>query len=274
MPGGGRITGRITDAASGAPITGARVTLTMVVDVPGGTFGRRPRTSAADANGDFTFDRLEPAQYILNVEKTSFASYPDGLGDGPPQRLTIDADHEELQLPIALKKGAVIVGRILSAPGAPEADIGVSALRRTDKFGPLGFVQNGGAQTNDLGEFRIAGLAAGDYIIVASVRRHGPFDAIPAAAATTFAPTYFPGTLDQNTARVITLEPGQAVTNVEFIIATVDAFHISGIAVDKAGRPSPRAMVAIIADERTAMALAQGEVRRLGCSRGCLCIGS
>jgi hypothetical protein len=250
MPDGGRVTGQITDAASGAPITGARVTLTMVVEVPGGTFGRRPKLSATDANGAFTFDGLERAQYNLNVEKTGFASYPDVLGDGPPQRLTVDASHEDFQLQIALKKGAVIAGRILSAVGEPEAGIGVSALRRTDKFGPLGFVQNGGAQTNDLGEFRIAGLAAGDYVIVASVQRRGPFDAIRTGAATTFAPTYFPGTLDQNMARVITLTPGQAVTNVEFTIATVAAFRISGVAVDRAGRPSPRAMVAIIGDQR------------------------
>ena len=68
----------------------------------------------------------------------------------------------------------------------------MSALRRTDKVGPLGFVPNGNAQTNDLGEFRIAGLAAGDYMIVASVRRRGPFDAILTGAATTFAPTVLP----------------------------------------------------------------------------------
>ena len=112
---GGRITGQVTDAASGMPITGARVTLTMVVDVPGGTFGRWPRQSATDANGAFAFDGLEPAQYILNIEKTGFASYPDVLGDGPPERLTIDTSHEDPQLRIALKKGAVIAGRVLNA---------------------------------------------------------------------------------------------------------------------------------------------------------------
>ena len=88
--GGWRITGRVADAVSGAPISGARVTLTMVVDVPGGTFGRRPRQSITDADGAFAFDGLELAQYILDIEKTGFASYPDVLGDGPPERLTVD----------------------------------------------------------------------------------------------------------------------------------------------------------------------------------------
>jgi hypothetical protein len=251
----GRVTGRVTDAASGAPIGGARVTLTMVVDVPGGTFGRLPRRSVTDANGAFAFDTLEPGPYILNVDKTGFAPYPDVLGDGPPERLTVDADHEDLRDRIALKKGAVITGRILNAAGEPQADLGVSALRRTDKVGPLGFAQNGNARTNDLGEFRMAGLAAGDYIVVASVQRGGPFEAVQ-TGTTTFAPTYFPGTVDQIGARVMTLAPGQTATGVDFAIVTVAAFCVSGIAVDQTGRPSPGAMVMLIPDLRKSASFA------------------
>jgi protocatechuate 3,4-dioxygenase beta subunit len=247
---GGRITGQVTDALSGTPIAGARVTLLMVVDVPGGTFGRRPRQSITDANGAFAFDGVEPAQYTVSVEKTGFASYPDVFGDGPPERLTVNANHVDPQLQIALKKGAVIVGRILNAAGEPEAHLQVSALKRTDKIGPIGFAQVGNAQTNDLGEFRIAGLPSGDYRIVAAAQRHGSFDAIETGAMT-LAPTFFPGTLDQNAASIVTLVPGQAVTGMEFTIVTVAAFRVSGVVVDQAGRPSPDAMVTLIPDIRT-----------------------
>jgi carboxypeptidase family protein len=250
LPTGGRITGSVTDAISGAPISGGRVTLTMVVDVPGGTFGRRPRQSVTDANGVFAFDGVEPAQYILNVEKTGFAPYPDVFGDGPSDRFTVDSDHKDLQLRIALKKGAVIAGRILNAAGEPEANLQVSALKRTDKAGPLGFAQVGNVPTNDLGEFRIAGLPSGDYRIVATGQRHGPFDTIQ-TGATTLAPTFFPGTLDQNAASTVTLVSGQAVSGIEFPIATVAAFRVSGVVVDQSGRPSPNAMVTLIPNIRT-----------------------
>ncbi len=83
----------------------------------GRNVGRRPRQSITDTNGVFAFDGIEPAQYILNVEKTGFAPYPDVFGDGPPARLTVDSDHKDLQLRIALKKGAVIAGRIVNAAG-------------------------------------------------------------------------------------------------------------------------------------------------------------
>jgi hypothetical protein len=248
---GGRITGQVIDAASGAPIAGARVTVMMAVDVPGGTFGRRPRQFTTDTSGAFAFGGLEPGQYTLSVDKTGFASYPDVLGDGPPERLTVDDDHPDQQLRISLKKGAVITGRVLDGSGEPQAELSVTTLRRTDKVGPLRFVPNGSGQTNDIGEFRIAGLAAGDYIIEASVRHRGPFEAVQVGGtATTIATTYFPGTIDQSAARVMTLTAGQSVTGLEFAVITVRACHVSGTAVDQSGRPSPHALITLFPDMR------------------------
>jgi len=71
------------------------------------------------------------------------------------------------------------------------------------------------------------------------------------ARATTLAPTFFPGTRDQNAATIMTLVPGQAVTGIEFSIATVAAFRVSGVVVDQSGRPSPSAMVTLIPNIRT-----------------------
>ena len=250
MTSGGYITGSVTDALSGAPISAARVSLMIVVDVSGGTFGHRPRQLMTDATGLFAFDGLEPAQYMLSVEKTGFASYPDVFGDGPPERLTLDGTHQIQPLRITLKKGAVIAGRILNAAGEAEANLQVSALKRTDKAGPIGFAQVGHAPTNDLGEFRVAGLPSGEYRIVASAQRHGLFETIQ-TGPTTMAPTFFPGTLDERAAGIVTLVPGQAVTGIEFTMATVAAFRVSGTVVDQSGRPSPHAMVTLIPNIRT-----------------------
>jgi hypothetical protein len=77
---GGRITGRVTDAISGAPISGARVTLTMVVDVPGGTFGRRPRQSITDASGAFAVHGIEPAQRLAERRRGCSVAPGGALG--------------------------------------------------------------------------------------------------------------------------------------------------------------------------------------------------
>jgi hypothetical protein len=251
---GSRISGHVTEAASGAPISGARVTLMMVVDGPGGTFGRRPRQSTTDANGSFVFDGLESGQYDLRIEKAGFAAYPDVFGDAPIERLTVDASSKDPQLRIALHKGAVVAGRVVNSSGEPDADLQVSALRRTDKAGAVGFVEFvlvGSAQTNHLGEFRIASLPSGEYRIVAAAQRHGPFDAIRTGASSTLAPTFFPGTPDQNAARSVILAPGQTVAGIEFAMITVSAFRVSGVVVDRGGHPSPQAMVMLIPDVRS-----------------------
>jgi len=242
--------GQVTDARSGAPIRGARVTLTLIVETPQGTFGRRPRQALSGDDGAFSFDGLDDGQYTLNVEKPGFASYPDVFGDGAPERITIDAGRDAPSLAIALEKGAVIAGRILNADGEPEPEVGVAALRRTDKVGPIGFAQNGHAQTNDIGEFRIAGLPAGDYLVMASADRRGPFDAVQVGAGPTLVTTYFPGTRRRIDARILTVTPGQVVTAVEFAIEAVEAFRVSGVVLDRSGRPSPRAMVMLLRNMR------------------------
>ena len=66
------VRGRVTDAISGAPIGRARVTLTLVVDKPEGTFGHNPCQSLTAVDGAFAFDAVQPGQYIINVEKSGF----------------------------------------------------------------------------------------------------------------------------------------------------------------------------------------------------------
>jgi hypothetical protein len=248
----GHVAGNVTDAASGAPISGARVTLMAVVDLPdGASLGSAPLQSTTNATGAFTFDGVPPGQFIVNVEKTGFASYSDPIAEAMRDRVTVDGKTAVAPLNVQLHRGAVLTGRILNAAGEPEADLDVSALRHTDKADFPEFLPTGHAQTNDLGEFRIAGLAAGEYLVLASTRPHGPFDPIPAGSATALAPTYFPGTLDQGTARIISLASGQEATGLEFSVKSVAAFRVSGVAVDSAGRPSAHAVVTLMTDWRT-----------------------
>jgi hypothetical protein len=251
---GGRLAGAVSDAATGAPVVGARVTLDLVVDTPNGSLGRESRQTTTDDSGRFSFDPLPAGSYQVGVEKTGFAPYPEPSFDKMPDRVTLGAERASASLTIALHKAAVLAGRIVSKTGEPEAGLQVSALKRTGLGGVMTFVPAGGADTNDLGEYRIAALPAGDYLIVASPHHGDPFTTMPTvsstASSTTLAPTYFPGTTDQEGAQAVSLQAGQTATNLEFAIATVAAFRVSGVAVDKSGAPSPNAMVMLMPDLR------------------------
>jgi hypothetical protein len=120
-----------------------------------------------------------------------------------------------------------------------------------------------GAQTNDIGEFRLAGLAAGEYVIVAMPRGQSPFGGpgvSPASgnAKTTMTATFYPGTADQQAAQPIAVAAGADVGNISFAMQSAPAFRISGMVVDENGDPAAGAMVMLRGDGRSAMFLGPG----------------
>ena len=105
-------------------------------------------------------------------------------------------------------------------------------------------VPSPGTQTNDLGEFRISGLPAGEYFVAVSPRSMATFG--PAAsspvrdrktARTTLPTTYYPGTIDQGAAQPIAVAAGAEVGNIFLTLQAVPAYRVSGIVVDEEGKP-------------------------------------
>src|SRR5262249_14114144 len=111
-------------------------------------------------------------------------------------------------------------------------------------------------QTNDLGEFRIAGLAPGEYIISAMRPMASPFGsaAVASTARTTaLATTYYPGTTNQAAAQPIAVRAGDTVANIEFTMQSTPAFRVSGRVVDDSNQPVAGAMLMLIGDPRSGM---------------------
>jgi hypothetical protein len=107
-------------------------------------------------------------------------------------------------------------------------------------------------QTNDLGEFRIFGLPAGEYFVAASGGSNFGFatattSAGPAAAAVF---TYYPGTPDASAAQPVTVAAAQVATGIVFRILTAQTYQVSGIVVDEKGAPVAGAMVMLRGDPR------------------------
>ena len=164
------ITGRVIDGGTQAPIAGARVILLPApIARPAGPMVGPPAQAVTGDDGMYTFSGVPEGRYRVQVQKIGFAPPTDtpllqvGAGQalaGPDLRLT---------------KGGAISGRVLDARGEPMAEVMVTAVRK-----PTGGSGRGrGApalpagqpgQTNDIGEFRISGLPAGDYYVAASPR--------------------------------------------------------------------------------------------------------
>lgn len=252
-----RISGRVTAEGSSAPVAGARVIL-----IPSrprmGTF-TPPGEAITDEDGRFAFEGIVAGSYNVDVQKAGYVAFPDT--QGRPHTIDVAAGQTLANMEVHLQKGGIIAGRLLDAAGQPIPEVSVMAMRRVAIGGQDRYLPTSGSgpgQTNDIGEFRVAGLAPGDYIVAASPRGQSPFGArgMSAPAAATTAPrtvaitTYYPGTRDQATAQTIHVAAQQTVENIVFTVLSAPAYRVSGMVVDEAGAAVGGAVVSLMNDPR------------------------
>ena len=261
----GRLSGQVLAAGTNAPVAGARV---MVFPIgrqampPSGPIALPPQ-SMTDQNGRFVFNGVAAGQYRLDVQKTGFASSLDPTAR--PQTYTVAAGQALDTITIVLQRGAVISGKVIDQNGEPVTEARLVALRLINL--PNGAAaprlipaaMQGPQQTNDLGEYRVAGLAAGEYyvaVVPRSITFGGPSGPASGSGggAQTMTTTFYPGTADQAGALPISVTTGAEVSNIVFTLQTAPAFRVSGIVVYENGAPVARAMVMLMNDPRNGMA--------------------
>jgi carboxypeptidase family protein len=242
------VSGRIVDAESNKPIAGAHVMLIPVEQtLPTGAAG--PLQAVTDANGQFVFEAVGPGQYRIDAQMPGFVPF---AAASPTVDTT--AGQAIAGIELFLKRGGAITGRIVDAGGQPLPWITVSALKYAADS-PEGRVMPMTAQmaqTNDLGEFRLAGLAEGDYVVIAAPPPQRPFaqsQSTPAGVA--LSPTYYPGTTDRNAAQIVTVASAQTVSDLQFSLVSTPAYEVSGVVVDEAGSPVRAAMVTLMMDSHS-----------------------
>ena len=245
------VSGTVLEAGSNAPVAGAQVTLMSFALRPQPSRPPEPLVATTDQNGRYRFDALEPGRYRVSVQKAGFATM---LGPGLPEA-TLKAGERKTDLNVTIQRGAVIVGRVLDENGEPIANANVVAWRRPPV--PNGAVAparpelvpaGSASQTNDLGEFRLFGLAPGDVYVQATSRPDFGRSASP--RPTVPLATYFPGTADVVGAMPITLAAGQTSGDITIRMVSASAFQVSGVVTDEGGRPIENALVRLLL-ERT-----------------------
>jgi hypothetical protein len=236
-----QVVGRVIDADSQEPIAGVRVTIS-----PSRPPSRLPATptpmsfagAVTDGDGRFAVEVTPPGRHRVIAQKQGYAF-------DPTEAPMVDvAAGQAATVQIALRKGGVISGRVLDDRGEPVADIRVIALRRVEgRAAPMPAMGGPGMVTNDVGEFRIASLPAGEYVLMASAQPMLPFGGGAPTSRTTWAPTYYPGTTQASEALSVTVQHADTVSGFELRLVPAAAFVVSGIAVDPAGKPVPDAVV-------------------------------
>jgi hypothetical protein len=226
-----------------------------------------PPQTTTDQDGRYEFDRVAPGAYRIEVQKTGFAPLID-----PPRSPTVQVAPGQSVGGVdrQIQKGAVIAGRILDPNGEPLPDVRIMVMRRMTLPAASGMAPRlipapgQGQQTNDLGEFRVSGLAPGEYYVAAMLRPAmfgggaGGLARATQASRTTLARTFYPGTMDQAAAQPLSVAAGAEVGNIVFAMQSAPAFRVSGIVVDENGNPVAGAMVMLMGDPMTGGFLGPG----------------
>jgi hypothetical protein len=171
----GVIVGRVIDAVTGRPISGATVSLSgagtapgtnpLAVVLSGGT--RPPTPSVTNGDGYFLFRDVPASSYTVGATATGYitSAYGSRRPDSGGLRRTIVLHDDEHVIDVVVKMWhvATIGGRVVDDTGEPVVGTTVRVMRR-DRGGRLS--QAAIVQTDDRGIYRAASLTPSDYVVM------------------------------------------------------------------------------------------------------------
>jgi len=235
------IGGIVTKDPGGEPVKKAVIELIAENQTEGGDY-----TAVTDADGAFQIEGIAPGRYLLFAERTGLLEADKHHARSAGRVLTLASGQELKDLQIRMQAAAVVRGRVTDEDGEPLPNATVTVLRQTYVSGHSRWEQAGSERTNDLGEYRIASLPAGNYYVSVSpppdfkslIEETGHARSEPGnasvpdkPAATAYQPTYYPGTADRSQAAPIQLRAGDEFP-VNFSLTPSPSLTIRGSVVN------------------------------------------
>ena len=234
-PGKGIIEGQVFSLATGGPLKKATVRL---IGLGARQSGGMPQTVAkeTDEQGRFSFTGLDAGRYNLSAERQGFLRQSYGgrkyNTNGTPIALAQDQHVKDIVL--KLSPQAVITGKVLDEDGDPVANVQVRAFKVAYRLGKKQWTQVGNAGTSDIGEYRIANLNPGTYLVATNSRNQANLmlqpsgDALPDNPDTVYGATYFPNALDSANAQPLEVAAGAEVRGIDVRLRKTQVFRIRG----------------------------------------------
>lgn len=270
----GQVSGVLVAGDTGEPVRKATVTLASASP-------RRTISATSDADGRFVLDVVPPGQYTLTAVRPGFVTMVYGARlPGTGQRglpISVSAGQRIERLNLAMPRAGAIAGIVTDEYGDPAYNVPVRALRYAYDNGHRVVRTAGTGTTNDLGEYRIAHLEPGEYMVTAvprdtvassaaraqSIQRlqagraaaaaAGDREARAAVATMTqaqregrmpppvdpvgYVPMYYPRAVLPSMASTVSVGLGSQVLGIDIRLEVVRTGTVSGPVMDEDGRP-------------------------------------
>lgn len=180
------------------------------------------------ANGTFQLSGVEPGRYILFASRSGYepGNYTASANNAGRGTVLDVAEGAVIKaLTIRLNPMGAIAGRVVDEQGEPMAHVSVEAKRSVYLRGRKQMIAAGQASTDDLGEYRIFGLASGAYLVHAQAQVGGQ----PVGGRTfSYAPVYYPNAQNAESAAPLALAAGQFHRGIDFSLQKVQTFSVEG----------------------------------------------
>ena len=263
-PGDARIVGHVICADTGQPGRFATVIL-QPVPVPGAKLNPEhlPASSATIAgdDGTYSFHSIPAGRYVIGAELQGYinplvTASADRLRNDDPAAISTVLHQMTLVVvdpsstataDIRLERGAAFSGAVTYDDGSPSIQAELELLRKAKDgsthevvFSTMDLIFHGvaGPKTNDLGQYRIAGIPPGDYVLRASLPKPGL--ALSGMTVENIHTAQVPETLSRlrlysgNTfrlrdAKVIHLNSGEEIGGIDFIFPLSTLHQVSAV---------------------------------------------
>jgi len=220
----------------------------QVISSFAGSIDERMKYAAVtNAEGRFKFEKMPSGSYIVSISRDGYVpieAKPRGM------MITVVDGQNLTDLIYKMATAGLIAGKIVDTDGDPMSGLTVQAIPKGQGQSGVGGMLTtylsiagagaaaagnlpGVATTNDLGEYRIAGLRAGQYLVIARPRGNVAPPPTPANKPHTgerllYAPTYYPGVLDEKQASALQVVSGGAAT-ADFTLLVHRTYRVNGI---------------------------------------------
>jgi protocatechuate 3,4-dioxygenase beta subunit len=165
-----------------------------------------PITVATDADGKFAFVGVNPGDYQIAARRDNFQY----IAPRRPEPVSLKAGESKRDIVLKLTPLGVIEGLVRDENGEPVQNVPVSLM--TWQYSPSGrqLTTRASTTTNDLGRYRLFGVAAGKYYLKTSAPSRRMTD-----EDETFVPSFYPAALDAAGAAVIEIHPGEEIRGID-----------------------------------------------------------
>lgn len=232
------VEGQVFNAATGEPLRKVQILLR-----PAASSAQAPYAALSNAEGRFAIGGIPAGRYLLmasraNFVRPEFEGHARGRGSAT---LALSPGQRLQEVTVRLTPHGVIAGHVLDEDGDPVPNAAVHALRRGYVQGRRTLLPSASSTTNDLGEYRLAGLAPGRYYVSAA---HRPVPAaLMAPPEQGHATTYYPNTVDAAAAAALPVFAGNTLRGIEITLLTARTVSVSGRVTTPAGIASRNVQV-------------------------------